>query len=165
MEKRLLLLRHGEAAQKNLGQSDHARALTKAGEDEVMRTGRSLKHAGLLPEIILASDAVRVRGTVQALLRVMDPAPIVQHLARLYLAGVPELRQALSARAANLRTLMIAGHNPGLSELVRYLSGEEIMLDTAESAYLSYQGDTWDEAMSAQGLWTLEKILPSNLLS
>lgn len=114
---------------------------------------------------MFASDATRVRGTIQALLKGLQHAPAVQYANLLYLANVPALRRVLTPRAANLRTLMIVGHNPGLSEFVRYLSGDDVMLDTATAAYLTYQGDTWDEAMSAQGLWTLEKIFPETLLS
>jgi phosphohistidine phosphatase len=122
--KHLILLRHGAAGE---AKSDRDRPLTSRGEAEARAAGealRALSSRGLPVDRVLCSDALRAQETValaaeSALLQGTDPLPA------LYLASPGVVFGALQELAAETRTALVVGHNPGLSELVQLLSAPE----------------------------------------
>jgi phosphohistidine phosphatase len=76
----------------------------------------------------------------------------VRYDRRLYAAGVPELLEVVHAVPAEVRTLLLIGHNPGLAELVPALAADGLddALDrvrakfpTSAIAVLTWHGATW----------------------
>ncbi|MFT9142880.1 SixA phosphatase family protein, partial [Acetobacter orientalis] len=72
MSRKLLLLRHAEAAPAPMGDfssaADHARPLTAAGLAAAQRCGLWLRQQGLSPDYVVCSPAVRTRQTLEGLL-------------------------------------------------------------------------------------------------
>ncbi|MFT8718863.1 SixA phosphatase family protein [Acetobacter sp.] len=132
---RLLLLRHCEAAPAQGGDygtaADLARPLTDAGHRMARRRGESMRRAGLVPDLVLCSPAMRTRQTYAGLLPFGgNTQPEVRIEPTLYLAAPDELLARVRATQDSVHTILLVGHNPGLPALARYLNGVERSLDS-----------------------------------
>ena len=119
---RLMLLRHAKA-EPGAAMADHQRALNALGIQQAQALGRYMAVEGLVPDLILASDALRTHQTAQEILLLAGgDAPLKLDLA-LYVAHPRTLLEAVHATPASVRALLLVGHNPGLAELADALTG------------------------------------------
>src|SRR5262245_54911270 len=109
----LILLRHGKAVGHDEADSDRARGLTARGKREAAQAGRTIAEAGLCPDKILVSTALRTRETFEALAPSVNVAPTF--IDDLYMADDTAI-WAHAARAGG-KTVLVIGHNPGLHDL------------------------------------------------
>ena len=148
----LVVLRHAAAAPAGAG-ADHARALTRAGEREAVAAGRLLRRRGLVPDLVVTSDAVRARRTAE--LVVADEGWAVEQDPDVYEASPARLAAVLENRAAHARTTVLVCHEPGASGLSVALAGPspapgagrlraQVLggLRTAEAAVLQWDQET-----------------------
>ena len=130
--RRLLLLRHAKALPAAPGAPadwDHARPLADRGLADAAALGRLLRGRGLVPQGALVSTATRARQTFMELGLEPPAGPTsVQYLDQLYLAEPASLLDALHAAPADVDSILLDGHNPGLQELAWRLSGETAAL-------------------------------------
>lgn len=113
---RLILLRHGDAERDSESGDDFDRPLSDRGRKESAHMGESLAEMGLVPDLALASAAVRTRETWAAL-SPWFPDARAEFEDELYLAEPERIRQAIADARGRCRTLMVVGHNPGLQDL------------------------------------------------
>lgn len=129
-----------------------------------------------MPQLILCSDTVRSRETVEAL-TLAEPlfsAARVSYLPSLYAASAMDgettahLRFALSAALAACgpvppQTVMCVGHNRGWEEAASEFAGHSVELKTANAAVLegaeAALSDSWTEALRAGVVWALRGVL------
>lgn len=82
---------------------------------------RHLKQRGIDPELVLCSTATRARQTLEGI----EPAfgrGSVRVESELYGAGAAMLLAHLQAVPADVRSVMVIGHNPGLQDLALLLA-------------------------------------------
>jgi phosphohistidine phosphatase len=121
--RELILLRHGQAEPAEIDAPDADRPLSARGKEEAHRTALSLQSAGLVPELILLSPALRARETAELLCATMRiGADRVREIAALYLATPQVIRFHLQSVPEYVRRLLLIGHNPGLSDLAAQLA-------------------------------------------
>lgn len=113
---RLILLRHGDAERDSESGDDFDRPLSDRGRKESARMGETLAEMGLIPDLALASAALRTRETWSAL-SASFPDAQAEFEDELYLAEPERIRQAVVEARGRCRTLMVVGHNPGLQDL------------------------------------------------
>jgi phosphohistidine phosphatase len=118
----LLLLRHAEAQPATNELTDFDRSLTAHGRAQARRVGQRLAAAGLRPDELLASPALRARDTGAIVAAQLGGIARIVHDPELYLASASLLLSAVQRREDSVRTLLLVGHNPGLSVLVRELA-------------------------------------------
>jgi phosphohistidine phosphatase len=126
----LLIFRHAKAEQGD-GLSDELRELAPRGRKAAKKMGELARNEGLLPQRILSSSSKRTRETVELFVEASDCQASVEYLRTLYLAEPRAYIDALAKHAAGGTRVMVVGHNPGLEDLVRYLTGEVVSLPTA----------------------------------
>jgi len=115
--KRLVLLRHGEAGPAGALGSDFARPLTPHGRAQALQAAHRLQQAHCVPESILASPALRARETAAIAAAHLERLQALRFEASAY-PGTPEaLLQLVGTLSERIGTLLLVGHNPGLSEL------------------------------------------------
>jgi phosphohistidine phosphatase len=119
--RRLMLLRHAKSDWSRPGLSDHDRPLNPRGREAAPKVGAYMAHHALLPDLIIASTAARVRETLDLALAAFKRAPKVKSDARLYEAGAGALLKVLQATPSDVQSLLLVGHNPGLAELATLL--------------------------------------------
>ena len=122
---RLYFLRHGKADWPEWDKSDDERPLTKEGRREMERIARFLADLKVEPAVVLSSPLPRAWQTAQYAAAAL----------RVGLQEEPALRPGFSA--AKLRTLlkraqggdlMLVGHEPDFSTLIRALTGGDVRL-------------------------------------
>jgi len=127
----LILWRHAEAHDAQLGEDDLSRALTSRGRKQAERVGAWLE--GQLPQgaRILSSPAVRAEQTVRALERkykvrdALSPGASVQDV--LETSGWPDAKYPV----------VLVGHQPAFGQLVAQLLGMN------EAACAMRKGSVW----------------------
>ncbi|MEV6807012.1 histidine phosphatase family protein [Streptomyces sp. NPDC051132] len=159
--RRLVVLRHAKSAWPE-GVEDRLRPLAPRGLRDAPAAGRALA-AGSLPDLALCSTAVRARRTWELVAAEWATPPPVRHDRRLYAAGVPELLQVVREVPAEVRTLLLIGHNPGLAELVTELAADGLddalervrtKFPTCAVAVLSWHGSGWPALAPGSALLT-----------
>lgn len=122
----LFLLRHAKAEPGTSNISDHERALTASGRRDAGKIAQAMRQAGLAPEVVLVSTALRTRQTLEELENapVWDEWPNIDALPQLYMATLPQLLNTIRDLPETVRSALIIGHNPGLHELaLRFSAG------------------------------------------
>lgn len=143
--KRLLILRHAKSSWADSSQDDWHRPLNERGQQDAPRVGKWLSERSVVPDVIITSDAVRARTTAQAVAKtagythelIVEPA--------LYLATPDDVIAVLNAVKEDAQVVMIVGHNPGLEEMVRRLTGDYLGLVTAAIADLEVPIARWSD--------------------
>ena len=150
MKRELILMRHGKSDwSKPL--SDYLRPIKKRGYREAQKVGEWLKEEGLVPDLIISSPAQRARETAETVAKSMgyDTGNIFWNES-VYMADVSELLDAIATTPDECTRLMVVGHNPGLEDLVFYLTKEVDIPDdgkvmpTATVAVMSTERDWAD---------------------
>jgi len=149
--KTLLLIRHAKSSWDDPQLDDHERPLAERGERAALVVGQYLLQRGLRPDLILSSTAARTRQTADLILSRIGTAPL-RFERRLYLAESEALLDCARATSAEIASLAMIGHNPGLHDFARNLaaakdgSGVERLnkkLPTAGLAVFRFDIDHW----------------------
>ena len=161
--KTLLVLRHAKSSWNDQALDDHERPLNKRGRRDAPRMGVLVREYGLIPDVIISSDAVRARLTAEAVAEAARYAGPILLDPHLYLACPADILSLLTTVRENAGTVMIVGHNPGLEKLVEQLTGERQDLPTAALAQIGLPIDQWrDLELSTRGtvvgLWRPEEL-------
>ena len=124
MKRELILMRHGKSDWSK-PMSDYMRPIKKRGHREAAIVGGWLKEQGLVPGLIISSPAQRARETAETVAENMgyDRANIFWNES-VYMADVSELLDAIATTPDDCTRLMVVGHNPGLEDLLFYLTDE-----------------------------------------
>ena len=150
-------MRHAKSDWASGNVSDFDRPLAERGSKDANRMGSWLAEQDLSPDIIIASPAVRAKQT--ALI-------VAEHLKKnehniiwdddIYEAALSDLIRVIDRHSAGQSRVLIIGHNPGLDNLLCYLSDNEPelttsgkLLTTSAVAVLEFEGvqiDTTDHA-------------------
>lgn len=156
--KTLLLMRHAKSSHDEEGLSDHDRPLADRGRRDVPRMIERLiaeeeaHDADLLPDRILCSTATRARETAAFFAALDKGERPISYDHRLYHAtpeGILDVAAELGGRAERL---MIVGHNPGMEQLIRHLTGDDRHMPTAAIARIRLPIDAWSNvAATAAG--------------
>ena len=141
--KTLLVLRHAKSSWNDQALDDHERPLNKRGRRDAPRMGELVREYGLIPDVIISSDAVRARLTAEAVAEAARYAGEILLDPHLYLACPADILSLLTTVRENAGTVMIVGHNPGLEKLVEQLTGERQDLPTAALAQIVLPIDQW----------------------
>jgi len=129
----LLLLRHARTEDSRPGHSDHSRRLTAQGEREAVLLGEYLRGSGPPVDLVICSPATRARQTATAL-GLSAPTVIAD---RLYNAGGDDIVAVLRGLAADLTSVLVVGHAPGLPAVVHDLTDRVSDRDGSDPAALA----------------------------
>lgn len=135
----LVLLRHAKSDWPD-GVADVRRPLTERGRRDAEAAGAWF--AGELPplDLVLCSPAARARETWRLVAAGLPEAPRVEYLDGLYGASAGTLTWIAQELPADLHTVALVGHNPGLTEVVAVLTGTVAELKTCSVAVLRWPG-------------------------
>ncbi|NJK89227.1 MAG: hypothetical protein HC923_07355 [Myxococcales bacterium] len=85
--KRLVLLRHAKSSWESDATSDHERPLNERGRLEAPLIGARLVEKGVVPDLVLCSDAIRALDTWRLAETTLPRRPETRIVDTLYLAG------------------------------------------------------------------------------
>ncbi|MDP1661010.1 MAG: histidine phosphatase family protein [Phycisphaerales bacterium] len=138
----LIILRHGKAAPHDAYPTDHARPLVARGHAEAEFIGVHLATHGPRPSVVISSPVLRAHTTAQVVARHLG-VPLRTDACLSTDAGVRPIISMLTAEPPE-ENVLIAGHNPTLSELLAELLRNDQPgrgdLHTGEAAILRFTG-------------------------
>jgi phosphohistidine phosphatase len=149
--KTLLLLRHAKSSWKNSELRDFDRPLNKRGLKAAPLVGNFIRERKLKPDLIISSPAVRARMTAALAIEGGELEGELRYDERIYEADVEALLKVVSQVDEAAETVLLVGHNPGLQELLRFLTGEEQEFPTAALASVSFKLDKWSAVEQKSG--------------
>lgn len=171
--KTLILLRHAKSGWDDPELRDFDRPLNAKGVRAAVMMGRKAAADGLSPERLIASPAVRVIQTLDGFREGITTLPEQEWDRRIYLASSATLLDVIRETDNVIETLMLAGHNPGLEDLILDLVADdgasplraevEVKFPTASLAVLQWEGDDWASLDNKAGVRLTALTRPRDL--
>lgn len=155
--KKVVLIRHAKAELSSSTASDFDRPLAARGHRDAQKLSDKLLESGLKPDLIISSPALRAQSTAKIF------ADKFSYNEKQILLDIEVYKNGYKAILDNLlkleplsntiNTVFIFGHNPDISAVLLYLSGERgIHLTTSSVACLSFPINSWTEVENTNGV-------------
>ena len=147
--KRLILTRHAKSNWDDPLTPDHDRPLNERGKAAAADLGVWLCSRGYIPDEVLCSDALRTRKTWSGIAPALPGTPVLELKPALYHAG-PDVMLAVLKHAKG-DTVMMIGHNPGISEFAARLvarapiHSEFTRYPTGATLVCDFAVESWDQ--------------------
>lgn len=144
--KQLILVRHAKAEDALPGQPDFDRLLHRKGLRDADVMAHRIKRNKARVERIIASPAPRARGTADIFARILG---VTDRMIddRLYTAGPNDFLNVLFEHGGDAACVLIAAHNPGVSEFADKLSAERPIetMPTCAVVSLRFRISAWSD--------------------
>ena len=159
--KRLTLFRHAKSGWDEPVTRDFDRPLNAKGKRAAQLMGRHMREQGLEFDRIVASPAVRVVETLEAMFDGYGRRLTPVWDRRIYLASAATLLEVVQDTPEEVGSLLLVGHNPGLEDLVLALVPDadgdvarvavEEKYPTASLAQMDFDQPQWDDVSPREG--------------
>lgn len=127
-------MRHAKSSWQDAAQPDHDRELNGRGRRAAPFMGELLARQDLLPDFVITSTAVRALDTAKTVIASASYQGPLEITRRLYLAEVSTHYEVLLDVPVGRERVLLVGHNPGISDFLLSLTGEEHDMPTAAIA-------------------------------
>ncbi len=146
-KKELFVIRHAKSSWDIEGISDRDRPLKLRGIRNAYEMARRLKIDLLVPGKIITSPANRALHTASIFVNVFEmPYTVLTVDDRLYGGGTLETLRIIKEQPDELERLMIFGHNPDFTEVVRVFTKQTILeLPTCGMGIFTFECDRWSD--------------------
>ncbi len=153
------LMRHAKSDWDDLSTRDFDRGLNDRGRKGAALIGAHIRDHGVKWDTLLASPAERVKRTLEV--AELPQAPVFDK--KLYLASAPTILDVIHTHmeSSTANSVLIAGHNPGLQEMLMELvppHNENALFDeaaakfpTATFAVIECKVDNWADLRGGVG--------------
>lgn len=135
--RRLLLLRHAKSSWDDPSLDDAERPLAPRGRRDTRRLRRHLDSSAVEIDLVLCSPARRARDTWARVGAGLDPPPALRYVDDIYDAAARDLLRVIRETDDAVVTLLLVGHNPGMSNLATQLADEPVEFPTGGLATLT----------------------------
>lgn len=151
--KKLFLLRHARAEERQSGEKDFDRELSAIGLQNATRMGMNISHKQYQFDIIVSSPAIRAFNTANLIAEQIkyDTSKIHQN-GEIYEASVRTLLQVVNNLKEEWESVLLVGHNPSLTYLAEYVTSEAIGdITTCGLVEIDFNIGAWKEASEGNG--------------
>lgn len=151
--KSVIMVRHSKASSKDLPIIDKDRPLRKRGKNDLELIKPALLKHALKPEHIFSSSANRAAQTATILAGFYNMSDSISFFDEFYNATPREIFDFITKRDDGLRSIMIVGHNPELTEAADLLWKDsfDAPVPTSACICLSFDIDRWDRIRANTG--------------
>ena len=163
---KIWLHRHAKSSWGNPAQRDFDRPLNNRGERDSIEMTRWLSAQSHPPRWLWTSDAVRALATAEVVREAFQiDAECMVSVHELYLASPETLLDVLRRTPADVESVALVAHNPGITETLNALTGARVTdnLPTFGTARLNFEG-RWEQLRFGHcelDLLTAPKLLSS----
>ncbi len=149
----LYLIRHGKAGWQSTQLSDFERQLTDKGRRQAEEMAARLQQNGVMPDLIVSSPAYRALETAEIFAEKFDyPAERIVREAAIYDGDIEHLAGIVRALPREKRTVLMVGHNPGLSQFGSWLSGKLLgQMTTCGIVQIGFSREKWGAIREESG--------------
>jgi len=143
--KKLFIVRHAKSSWDYPELDDYDRPLNKRGKKNAPEMGKRLAIRNVKPDMILASPAKRAFATAKRIAEEISfPTKKIQREPLFYHGSVQNMIDVLKNVDDKIGTLMMFGHNPGLTDLANVLTGSDIYnIPTCGVVEIEFNVDSW----------------------
>jgi phosphohistidine phosphatase len=141
--KTLLILRHAKSSRKFPDLTDHDRPLNSRGKRDAPLIGKKLAKEGLVPDVIIASSAIRAHATAKKVAKASGYRGEIAVESSLYGRGPTTYLNILRNQLDQYDKVLLVGHNPDVEQLLHILTGTEVVMPTCALAHLSLILERW----------------------
>lgn len=147
--KKLLLIRHAKATHET-GYVDFERPLQERGLQDAAIMAARLKEKNLIPQILVASPALRTLSTANVFSQHLA-IPQAQTNKDIYEATTLSLVKVINALPNEYDFIALVGHNPGMSDVLYYLTRQLQDVPTCAMMLIEFDTDSWMEIIEDAG--------------
>lgn len=150
--KTITIFRHAKSSWDDDSLDDYDRPLNARGKRDAPVMADRLRHAGIRPSLILSSPAKRAWSTAKKIAREISyPVEFLQREKGLYLASRSRLLDIINDQDVGFNSILVVGHNPGLTDLANYLVPDVTdNLPTCSFLSVLVDADDWDLTSAAK---------------
>jgi len=163
VKRRLILMRHAQAANARVVTTDRVRPLTSHGRDQASRIAKQLEEQQWLPDQVFVSTARRTQETWACMHDRLEQTPgmasIARQIAPGFYGGRGQDVLLFLGSSAQTKTVLALGHNPSWSQLVETLTGRPLFLEPANAILLEHRMTSWTDALHLEGSWFVQAVL------
>jgi phosphohistidine phosphatase len=151
--KTLFIVRHAKSSWDDPSLSDFDRPLNDRGKRDAPKMGKRLREKDLLIDLMISSPAKRAYATCRKIVEVLEfPQEKIKLEDKLYHASEDTMLDIIRKVNDHHSTVMIFGHNPGLTEFVNSLTNGNIFnVPTCGVAACDFQIKSWKEVGWGKG--------------
>jgi phosphohistidine phosphatase len=125
--KTLYLVRHAKSSWKEQNLTDYDRPLNKRGKRDAPFMGEVLSEKKILPDLIISSSAKRAKKTATEIAKKIGySSKKISFNNEAYEASMSELIGLIKKIDEKYNSVMLFGHNPGLTVLNNHISNQYI---------------------------------------
>lgn len=141
IRKKLILLRHAEAEGASPAGGDAQRKLTPTGIEQCAMVRKVLDTMNF--HRIFCSPALRTVDTLKLTTGLDTAATVVTIDMDLYSATTENYLEILATSETDIESVLVIGHNPGISAFATTLAGQPVSLSPAALVVLEIETDSW----------------------
>ena len=148
MSFHLYIMRHAKSDWGSPGTSDFDRPINKRGNKSAILIGQWMNANDRIPEKIISSPALRAKQTIGLVVEQieMKKDDDISYEEDLYLASMDTLFENIHLYKNNVNSLMLVAHNPGLEEVIHFLTRDSQYrsMTTANLAIYRFENNLFD---------------------
>ncbi len=152
--KKLFVVRHAKSSWDFPELDDHDRPLNNRGLKNAPEMGRRLATKNVKIGLMVTSPAKRAADTAGFIADQLSyPKSRIVKEPLFYHAGIHDLMAKVQTTQNGVTSLMIFGHNPGLTDFVNYMTGADIYnIPTCGIAEIDFDVTSWKQIGSGIGI-------------
>ena len=147
----LMIMRHGKSDWNAGAGDDHIRPLAQRGIESAERMGEVIRDLGIIPDLVISSTAVRARATAELSRITGGWATRLVLEDDLYGTSPAGALDVVARLGGDCSRVMIVGHEPTWSMLIKKLTGATCAVRTATVADIEMHTSRWDTVGGAGG--------------
>ncbi len=157
--KTIFIIRHAKSSWAELGARDFDRVLDKRGHTDAPRMATILKEAGVHPDLIVSSPAMRAKTTALYFAKEFDfSAEQIDYQSDIYEAVETDIFNIVRNLPNIANVVLLFGHNPTLTYFTNNFNPDPIEnLPTCGIVRIALNVDDWskfsDKTARVTGLW------------
>ena len=162
--KELYIIRHAKSSWGNSQLKDFDRPLNDRGRAAAPEMGDRLVAAGIFPDVIISSSALRALTTARLVAKRFKSHVDIIEESKLYHASTFLLLDIVNCLPDKFDKVFLVGHNPGLTDFAEYLSNDHFgNLPAAAIVGIRFDLDSWSFVSGSTGncfLYDYPKNIP-----
>lgn len=134
---------------------DHERPLNDRGLQSIPVMAKVWQSLGEIPKNWVSSSAERALRTAQLMSSEFETSVTIKVEHKLFHADVKDWMELIAQLPSETDSIALFGHNPGITQVVNYLSGSDIdNIPTCGMVKITFETDDWNALSNNTG--TLE---------
>lgn len=139
--KKLMLIRHAKA-EKDSGSTDFERPLKYIGIQDASFMAEKVKEKVFIPQVVISSPALRTKTTADIFTEHLK-MPEAWLDKSIYEASQKALLNVINEFSEEFDFIGLVGHNPGIAQILYYLTGEVHDVHTCTVAVIAFETHNW----------------------